>query len=98
MTRYAFTVFVTGETARSKRAVSNLRSVCERLVPGDYELSIVDVLVDTQTAEDHNIIATPTVLRTRPEPERRVLGDLSDLTQVATALDIGDDLTPGGRI
>jgi circadian clock protein KaiB len=90
--KHAFTVFVTGDTTRSQRAVSSFRSLCERTLGTDFEIDVVDVLVDTQLAEDHNVIATPMVIRTRPAPVRRALGDLADPDRVAAAL--GIDIEP----
>ena len=92
MTGYAFTLFVTGATTRAQRAVDGFRAVCERTLGGDYELTVVDVLVDTQLAEDHNVVATPTVVRTRPGPVRRAVGEVRDPARlIATlGLDEGD--------
>ena len=86
MSRHAFTVFVTGDTARSRRAVDAFRALCRRCLGDDFELTVVDVLVDTQQAEDYNVIATPTVIRTRPTPSLRTLGDFGDPARVAMAL------------
>jgi circadian clock protein KaiB len=88
MPQHAFTVFVTGDTTRSRRAVDTFRALCRRRLGDDFELTVVDVLVDTQLAEDNNVIATPTVIRTAPTPVLRALGDFSDPDRVATALGI----------
>jgi circadian clock protein KaiB len=90
-TRHAFTVFVTGDTTRSRRAVDEFRQLCERCLGEHFDLRVVDVLVDTQLAEDHNVIATPTVIRTEPAPVLRALGDLTDPDKVANALGIDLD-------
>jgi circadian clock protein KaiB len=82
--RYEFTLYVTGQTARAERAVSSLRRICDRL--GGCELTIVDVLERPGLAEDEKVLATPTVIRRRPLPPRRVIGDLSDLGRVVLGL------------
>lgn len=92
MADHAFTIYVTGDTTRSRRAVRELRRLCERHVPGDFELTVVDVLREPQAAEDANIVATPTVVRTRPGPPARALGDLAEPERVAAAL--GLDTSP----
>lgn len=80
-------LFVTGQSVRSQRAVSNLRRLCELL--GDAcELQIVDVLERPELAEAERILATPTVIRQRPLPVRRVIGDLSDADRVMQWLDL----------
>ena len=84
-----FVLFVTGFSARSLAAATNLRRVCdERLGTDGYHLEIVDVLDNPDRADDARIIATPTVVRLHPEPRRRVIGDLSGPDQVARALEL----------
>ncbi len=84
---YQLTLYVTGDSVRSQRAVANLQSLCER-VPGPCELTIIDVLERPQQAEDERILATPTVIRQRPLPVRRVIGDLTDIDKVILWLDL----------
>ena len=88
MTNYSFKLYVTGETARSRQAVANLRALCEARVANNYEIEVVDVLERPDLAEEDRVIATPTVIRLAPLPRRRVIGDLPDPSLVATALDL----------
>ena len=74
---YVLKLYVAGQSVRSQRAMANLRDICDRLAQ-KCELTIVDVLELPQLAEDDRILATPTVIRQRPLPVRRVIGDLSD--------------------
>jgi circadian clock protein KaiB len=84
---YVLTLFVTGRSVRSERAVANLRRICRRL--GDRcELTIVDVLERPELAEREKVLATPTVVRNRPLPRRRIIGDLSDPERVVLELDL----------
>jgi circadian clock protein KaiB len=84
---YSLTLFVTGHSARSQIAVANLRRLCDGLNE-ECELTIIDVLERPQLAEDEKILATPTVIRRRPLPLRRVIGDLSDPEKVMLWLDL----------
>ena len=84
---YALTLFVTGHSVRSERAVANLRRICARQGTR-CELTIVDVLERPELAEREKILATPTVVRTRPLPRRRIIGDLSDEVKVVRELDL----------
>lgn len=86
MTTYRFTLFIAGESPRSTRAVENLRALGTRNLEGAFELEVVDVTVDAARAEEHQILATPTVIKIEPVPVRRVTGDLSDPDAVALAL------------
>jgi circadian clock protein KaiB len=84
---YVLTLYVTGHSVRSQRAVANLRELCTRLA-ARCELTIVDVLERPQLAEENKILATPTVIRQRPLPLRRLIGDLSDAARVVQWLDL----------
>ena len=39
-------------------------------------------------AEKHNIIATPILIKARPKPEKRIVGDLSNKERLLTSLDL----------
>jgi circadian clock protein KaiB len=91
MVRYRFRLFVAGRSSRSLQAIANLRRIGEERLQGRYELVVVDVLTDPESAESARVLTTPTVVREAPEPARRVTGDLSDLERVVFALDLTDD-------
>ena len=86
MDKYVFTLYVTGQTPRSRQAVANLRELCE-VLGGDCEYTVVDVLERPQLAEDDKILATPTLVRKQPLPMRRIIGDLSMTDSVLRGLD-----------
>lgn len=88
VTDYAFRLFVAGQSERSSAAESNLRALAETRLPGGYEVEVVDVVDRPGLAEEQRILATPTVVRLRPLPQLRVVGDLSDPPRVANALDL----------
>ena len=86
MTEFALRLYVVGRTPRSTRAIANLRRLCDELVPGRVEVEIVDVAEQPDRAEADRIIATPTLVRELPSPQRRVIGDLSDFDRVLAGL------------
>lgn len=86
VTAYSFRLFVVGQTQRSQAAVANLRRVCESRVPGQYEIEVVDAAERPDLAGEERILATPTVIRLAPLPQRRVIGDLSDHGRTTAAL------------
>jgi circadian clock protein KaiB len=90
MNQYTLKLYITGNTPRAERAISNLRRICEEDLGGAYEMVIIDVLERPQLAEDEKILATPTLIKHLPPPLRRIIGDLSDTEKVL----LGLDLTP----
>lgn len=90
MARFAFRIYVVGGTPRARRAVGNLRGLCETHAGSDFEIEVIDVLQQPDRAEGERILATPTVIKLAPLPRRRVVGDLSEAAQAAIALDLAD--------
>jgi circadian clock protein KaiB len=88
MSTYVIKLYVTGLTPRSRRAIDNLRRLCEEELQGRYDLVVIDVLERPQLAEDEKILATPTVVKELPLPIRRIIGDLSDSERVLLGLDL----------
>ncbi len=88
MNKYVLKLYITGHTPQSKRAISNLRRICEAELKGQYEMRVVDILEHPQLAEHERIIATPTLIKNLPPPLRRVIGDLSDTGRVLLGLDL----------
>ena len=75
---YTLKLYIAGLTTRSENALSNLRRLCDKKLAGVYELIVIDVLECPQAAEEANILATPTLVKATPLPQRRMIGDLSD--------------------
>lgn len=88
---YRLRLFITGRTSHSLRAIENLRKICESKLAGSYEVEVIDVLEYPRLAEEEKIIATPTLVKSRPEPARKIIGDLSDLDKVLLGLDLAAD-------
>jgi circadian clock protein KaiB len=68
-------VYVAGETGRSRSAVQNLKKVCEKELPGQYRIEVIDVSKAPQVAIENNLIALPVVFRTLPSPVRKFVGN-----------------------
>ena len=86
--RYSLSLYVTGRTAQSQGAIFNLRSVLESALQNEYDLEVIDVLEYSDLAERDKILATPTLVKRRPEPMRKIIGDLSDREKVLRSLDV----------
>ncbi len=79
-------LYVAGHAPNSVRAVANVRAICDEHFASGHELEIVDVLEHPKRALADGIIVTPTLLKLVPLPMQRVIGSLSDTTQVLLAL------------
>jgi len=83
---YIMTLFVTGTSLLSVRAVSRVREFCESELAGDYALEVVDLYRAPERAKTAQIIAAPTLLRDKPAPVRRIIGDMSDCKRLRAAI------------
>lgn len=86
--RYVLRLFITGSTPRSLRAVGTLKQVCEQFLRDRYDLEVVDIYQRPAAARSQQILAAPTLVRDRPAPSRRLVGDLSDRQRLLEFLDI----------
>ena len=96
---WRFALYITGDAAGSVSAINSLRQICDLHLGDDYSIDVIDLFEHPELARQHQILATPTVIRTFPLPERRVIGDLSIPELVVSYLDLPtrDDQTPGPR-
>ena len=91
---YELTLFVSGASDLSVRAIANARRLCERHLAGRYTLSVVDVHEDAAALISSRILAAPTLVRNLPLPVRRLVGDLSQTDKVLVALGIPVTIDP----
>ena len=93
--RYLLRLYVTGTTAKSVRAIQNVRRICEEHLQGLYELEVVDIYKNLPLARGDQIVAAPTLIKRLPAPLRRLIGDMSDERRVLVGLDLRPRRTAG---
>ena len=86
--RFILRLYVTGMTPRSIRAIAQLTSICSEYLPNRHDLEIIDIYQHPALACKDQIIASPTLLKTSPPPEIRLIGELSDRGRVLSSLGI----------
>jgi circadian clock protein KaiB len=87
---FVLRLFITGATPNSLRAVSNIKNICETYLAGIYSLEIIDVYLDQARAAKEQIVALPMLIKIKPVPQRKLIGDLSNTKRVLEALSIKD--------
>lgn len=86
--KYELTLFVTGASALSARAIADVRSLCDTYLSGRYHLEVVDVHRNPGLVISRGVLASPTLIKDLPLPKRVLVGDLSNTKRVLLALDI----------
>jgi circadian clock protein KaiB len=68
------------------RAIANTKNLCEEYIRDDYDLEVIDVYQQPVVAKEENIIALPMLVRKHPLPEKRLIGDMSDIDRVLKSI------------
>jgi circadian clock protein KaiB len=90
--RYDLTLFVSGASDFSASAIADARQLCEEHLTGNYHLTVVDLFQDPDAGLVSQVHVAPTLVKNRPLPARRLVGDLSRKGKVLLALGL-----PGGE-
>ena len=81
-------LYVAGQTPKSLGALTNLQRICDERLSGKHQLQIIDLLENPEMASVEQIVAIPTVVRSRPLPRKKIAGDLSNTKEVLLSLEI----------
>jgi circadian clock protein KaiB len=77
-TKQLLRLYIAGQNGKSRRALKNLKEICDRDFPGQYKIEIVDVWKNAGAAQENNLLALPAVVRALPAPIRKFIGTFSD--------------------
>ena len=86
MYKFRLYLYITVQASKSIEDAQNLKVLLDKRLKNQYSFEIVNVLDHPQLAQEDKILATPTLVKIAPPPEKRVVGDLSDKERVLTAL------------
>jgi circadian clock protein KaiB len=81
-------LYVAGESPTSLDAFANLRDLCETHLAGRYRIEIIDLVEQPLLARRDDVVAVPMLVRHRPLPSLRVIGDLSNTRRVLDHLQL----------
>jgi circadian clock protein KaiB len=86
---YVLRLYVSGSTSKSATAIETIKRICEEHLKDRYDLQVIDIFQQPYLARDEQIVAVPTLVKRLPAPQRRLIGDLSNLSAVLVGLDLG---------
>ena len=86
-------LYVAGRSAKSDNALRNLKQICEAHLAGRYRIVVIDLMQNPRLAREAQIVALPTVVRRRPTPVRKLVGDLSNTERALAGLDLRGNRT-----
>lgn len=85
---YELQLYISGATGRSRLAIENVKAIVDRHLAGRCRLVITDVYQEIDAARDEGVIVVPMLVKRRPQPLKRIIGDLSDTEHVLRALGV----------
>ncbi len=102
MEQYTFTLYVAGDSELTARARANFDRVIRARLGERCALTTVDVLQEPGLARKNRVVATPLLVRERPPPLIKILGDLSQEAKILVQLGLDglavDAEQPPGRV
>jgi circadian clock protein KaiB len=81
-------LYIAQGAPNSVKAIANLEAICKQHLPEGFRLEIIDVLEFPLRALADGILVTPSLNKLSPSPAARVIGDLSNRSNVLVALGI----------
>ncbi|MEP7192128.1 MAG: circadian clock KaiB family protein [Actinomycetota bacterium] len=84
--RLRLTLFISGASPTSARAVRRLRDLCQRHASGGYDLRIVDIYQEPEEVYARGVLAVPTLFKELPLPVNVLIGDFTNEPQVLVTL------------
>jgi circadian clock protein KaiB len=88
MKKWELRLYVAGLTGNCIKALSNLKTICEENLKGEYSIEVIDLLENPELAAGDQIVAIPTLVRKLPEPIVKIIGNLSKTEKVLIGLDL----------
>jgi circadian clock protein KaiB len=85
---YELVLYVAGAAPRSLRAIANVRRLCTEYLPDCHALQVVDIYQEPALAERDAILAVPALIKRRPLPMQRLVGDMTDSERVLDGLGV----------
>jgi circadian clock protein KaiB len=85
-------LWISARSARSLRAIQVGEELSRRLSAIGGSCDILDVGEHPDLAAEDRILATPTLVRESPEPLLRIIGDVSDIEELAIRLGLPPEI------
>lgn len=94
MTTVVFHLYMAGATSYSKQIMQLYDEACkECFIKCRYRIEIIDILKKPELAEKYKVLATPTISRIDPAPEKRIIGKVNSTQAIDAIRFLTEDLS-----
>jgi circadian clock protein KaiB len=84
-------LYVTNNARKHQQMLDELRAVLEKYYPGVYEVELIDILDDMESAMSAEVYATPTLIKNHSGKEERVVGEISEIIKTLLLIGVIED-------
>ena len=81
-------LYVSGMSPKSMEAIENIKHLCDEYLKDAFELEIIDIYKNPETAAEQYIVFSPSLIKRLPLPKKTLIGTLADTEKVIKALGI----------
>ena len=85
-------LYIVGGAPNSVQAIANLEAICREYLKDGHKLEVVDVLQHPRRALAEGVLVTPSLAKLSPSPAAKIVGNLSDKSNVLQALGIKESV------
>src|SRR5688500_3749683 len=91
---YIFRLYITRASPNSSKAITNNKKIFSKYLKKKYEQEIIDVYQQPALAKEEDIIALSLLVKKSPLPERKMIGDMSDIKKVLNNIGLSNGDEP----
>lgn len=73
---FLFELYIVEEETHHQEIRDTLRRLFDEHFPGQYQMRVINVTRHPEKAAQADVLATPTLIKLRPKPAHRLVGDL----------------------
>lgn len=88
MAPIVFKIYLAGHSAKTSSVEETLDQLCKEILgSAGYSIKVIDVEANPKIADRKKILATPTIIKESPKPEKRIIGDLNNYEKAKKAIE-----------
>ena len=78
MIMFSFKLYISGTSKRNLELTSAMETALDSFLKDQYQLNVINLLKNSHSALEDNVLVTPTLIKIEPKPALRFIGDFTD--------------------
>ena len=87
-TQYELILYIAGISTDNQTAILEIKKYMKEKTNDHYALDVIDILERPEMAADDGVLATPTVVKKRPDPIVKVILDFTTKARLLMGLEL----------